>query len=216
MTGVMVSRRLRWTSWIVPWLLVAACTGEADRTAPGLRDPVDPTAGADVTTAAVVGGTVRYGLREEPDTLNPWASDAIDTVLPVSHALLAPLSRARPDGTIEPWLLASDPQASADGAAPFEVVYDLHDDARWSDGHPIDGRDLLFTLEQCRQRRSTELAVLPCDAVDARRSTADGTRATVVFERPVAGWRQPLAGLPVLPEHRLRGVDPAALQERLP
>lgn len=217
MTAMTVSRRVRWTWCAVLLLLVAACTGEADRTAPGPPDPVDPTAGTDVTTAAVIGGSVRYGLREEPDTLNPWASDAIDTVLPVSHALLAPLSRSLPDGTIEPWLLVADPQPSADGAARFEVVYDLRDDARWSDGQPIDGRDLLFTLEQCRRRPSAELPVLPCDAVDVRRSTADGTRATVVFERPVAGWRQPLGGLPVLPEHRLRDVDPAvALQERLP
>lgn len=221
MTAVARSLPGRTALWLVLALLVAACTGGADRTDGDLPDPVSATGAPDAAGGApapVEGGTVRYGLRAEPDSLNPWAAESDDAALPIAQTVLAPLSRVAPDGTFEPWLLAVEPQASdGDPDEPFEVVYDLRDDARWSDGQPIDGADLLFTLAQCRQRTRPDTPLATCDAVDLRRSSSDGPRATVAFTRPVAGWLRPLDGRPVLPEHLLVDTDVGtAWKDRLP
>lgn len=221
MTTVARSLGSRAAVWVALALVVTACTGDADRTDGDLPDPVDATAAPDaagVPPTPVEGGTVRYGLRAEPDNLNPWAAESVAATLPIAQTVLAPLSRVTPDGTFEPWLLAVEPQASDDDpTAPFEVVYDLRDDAQWSDGQPIDGGDLLFTLAQCRQQTRSDTPPATCDAIDLRRSSSDGQRATVTFTRPVAGWLRPLDGLPVLPEHLLRDADTdSAWQDRLP
>jgi peptide/nickel transport system substrate-binding protein len=210
-------------SLLVPLLLtvvIAACTG-AD--APDTADPARDVAAvasepATPTAPPIEGGTVVYGAGVAPSTLNPWLAPATDTSAVVTRPLLAPLWRVTPDGDYEPWLLAGEPAVSGgSGDAPFTVVYELRDDAEWSDGQPIDGADVLFTLDVCRRLLADGAGDPTCAAVDPQRSTADGRRATIVFERPVAAWRTLLALRPVLPEHILAGADLAtAGRDRVP
>lgn len=188
---------------------VAACTG-ADQPA-----AVDPAPDAAVvsepeapTAPAIEGGTVVFGAGAAPTGLNPWVAPARDTAALVTRPVLAPLWRVTPEGDLEPWLLAGEP--TTDGGTegrPFTVDYELRDDAVWSDGRPIDGGDVLFTLAVCQRLLEDGGGDPTCAAVDLARSSADGSRATVVFERPVAAWRTLLATLPVLPEHLFAGRD---------
>ena len=196
-----------------------ACTG-ADE--PATVDP--PPAAAAVsepaapTAPAIEGGTVVYGADAAPSTLNPWVAPTRDTTTLVTRPVLAPLWRVTPDGDLEPWLLAGEPTVSGgDDSQPFTVDYELRGDAVWSDGRPIDGDDLLFTLSACRTLLTSGGGDPTCAAVDEDRSSADGRRATVVFTRPVAAWRTLLASLPVLPKHVLAGRDlRTAWRDRLP
>lgn len=198
---------------------VAACTGADEPTtvdpppeAAVVSEPAAPTA------PAIEGGTVVYGAGAPPTVLNPWVAPVRDTAALVTRPVLAPLWRVTPEGDLEPWLLAGEPATGGgtDGR-PFTVDYELRDDAVWSDGRPIDGGDVLFTLSVCRQLLADGAGDPTCAAVDLARSSADGRRATVVFERPVAAWRTLLATLPVLPEHLLAGSDlRTAWRDRLP
>jgi peptide/nickel transport system substrate-binding protein len=203
-------------------VLLAACTGDAAPPADLARGGVDATAGvADSEPAPrppLEGGTVRVGMRTEPEGLNPWAAPASAAVALVTRPVLAPLWRLGPDGGAEPWLLAGEPEVrGGDGDEPLTVVYQIRDGAVWSDGQPIDGRDLLFTLAACAQLPTGERAGEPCAAVDLAASSATGAQATVVFARPDAGWRSLLTTLPVLPEHVLAGRDVrTAWHRRLP
>lgn len=206
-----VGSPLRCCALVLALVLIAgACTGSDESATSDAVEAVDATVAPDdaVEPTPVAGGTVRVGLPGEPDGLNPWSPASSDAAVSIAQTVLAPLSRRLPDGTFEPWLLAAQPQmSSGDPAAPFAVVYDLRDDATWSDGQPIDARDVLFTLAKCQQLHQADATPGPCAAADLGRSSADGTRATVTFDRPVAGWREPLGGLPVLPEHLLRDAD---------
>lgn len=191
-------------------LSAAACTaGSAPATDP--EPAVGMTAGPALSEPAprppVAGGTVRILAATEPETLNPWATPASDHVSAVTRPVLAPLWRIRPDGELEPWLLAGEPEVRTDDDGTPTVVYRVRDDAFWSDGHPIDGGDVLFTLETCRDLPPDQRHGQPCGAVDVASSRADGRQATVVLTRPVAAWRTLLADLPVLPEHLLDGRD---------
>jgi len=155
----------------------------------------------------VAGGTVRVRAPAEPASLNPLAALEDDAAALVTHPVLAPLWRTGPDGAAQLWLLAAEPEATVDEDGTPTVVYEVRDDAVWSDGEPIDGRDVLFTLQTCQALAPGERGGRQCGAVDTAASHADGRRATVVFTRPVGTWRALLTDLPVLPEHLLRGRD---------
>lgn len=192
-------------------MTAAACTGGPEPVA-GPEPERDPA--ADVVTGSgraapppVAGGMVRVRAPAEPPTMNPWAAPGDASVGLVSLPVLAPLWRTGPDGAVQPWLLAGEPDVTTDDDGTPTVVYEVRDDAVWSDGQPVDGRDVLFTLDACRALPVEARGGQPCGAVDVAASGADGRRATVVFTRPVGAWRTLLADLPVLPEHVLGGAD---------
>lgn len=208
----MRSRLLVW--WLLVTLLAVACTGADDAEREQPEDAAATGAGPVSPLPPLQGGSVTYGAVTAPDNLNPWVARRRDAATLVTAPILETLWRTGPDGTVEPRLLAGDPRTSGGtDDEPFTVTYELRDDAVWSDGEPIDGRDMLFTLGVC-QRTSAQPVAMPCDRVDLTASSADGRRATVVFDRPVATWRRLLATLPVLPEHVLRGRDLATAWRR--
>jgi peptide/nickel transport system substrate-binding protein len=191
---------------VLPVLLISCTSAPEDDAAPALTAP-DPVPTQEPTTPAstVQGGTVAVAVADEPTTLHPWMAAPDSSVGMLVRPMLAPLWRVRPDGTSEPWLLAEQPAVrEATATEPFTVTYRIRDDAVWSDGEPIDGGDVLFTLETCLRDAPHD----DCAAVDLSRSSADGRQVTVAFERPVAAWATILQSLPVLPEHRLRGRAP--------
>ncbi|HSK96838.1 MAG TPA: ABC transporter substrate-binding protein [Euzebyales bacterium] len=194
--------------WLLAWalltVLAVACTpapgDDGDAGAP-VQAP-DPSAVPSEDPEPVEGGTVVVAVPHEPDTLHPLRADPDAGAHALIRPVLSPLWRVLPDGTSEPWLLADEPEVrQATATEPFTVVYRIRDDAVWSDGEPIEGDDLLFTLEACRRDAPRD----DCAGVDLTRSSAEGREAVVVFEQPVGNWRAILQALPVLPEHVLRG-----------
>lgn len=194
-----------WRVCALLWVLAGACTPGADDVVAERPQPrAGPTAVGSEPVTTVEGGTVIVAVADEPATLNPWLASPDSSVAAITRPMLAPLWRVRPDGTFEPWLLADEPTVRAGGETePFSVTYRIREEAVWSDGHPIDGDDVLFTLQTCLDAAPRE----DCAAVDMGRSRAEGKQVTVVFQRPTAQWRTILSGLPVLPEHELRGRD---------
>lgn len=206
---------------LVAVVTAAACTDGADP-APGAGPQVVGASDGAVPSEPsrgrpVAGGTVRVLVPEEPDGLNPWVAADRGAAGLVTRPVLSPLWRILPNGRNEPWLLAGEPEVRTADDGTTTVVYELRSDAVWSDGQPIEGRDVLFTLRVCRALAAQARAGQPCDDVDTAASSAEGRLATVVFDRPVGSWRDLLAELPVLPEHLLADQDPAAAwSQRLP
>ena len=204
-------------AWVrlVPVLLLAmvGCTPASDDAVADVEPsprPI-PSEVTSVRATPVSGGTVIVALPDEPTTLAPWMAPDDGPLGEIIRPVLAPLWRVRPDGTRERWLLAQEPTVRrATATTPFTVVYRIRDDAVWSDGETIDGRDVLFTLETCLRAAPRD----DCAGVDPTHSRADGKRAIVAFERPLADWQRILTSLPVLPEHVLRGQDPATTWTR--
>lgn len=205
----------RLTCILVALLIATACTGSD----PGAPAPGPPVVAVDTEDALATAppvaqrdGQVSVALAPPSEGLDPWAvADATDAAAVVGRTVLAPLWRTRPDGTSEPWLLGTEPRVQAATAdTPFRVTYTLRADATWSDGQPIDGQDVLFTLGVCAAAPAA-IRQRECAAVDVDGSTADGRRVTVAFERPQAAWREVLSTRPVLPEHVLTGRNAAAV-----
>jgi peptide/nickel transport system substrate-binding protein len=116
------------------------------------------------------------------------------------------LYRLGPDGSREPWLLASEPSGPDIGGTPFSVRLRLREDAVWSDGRPITAGDLRFTwqavLKSPRIASRDGYDRLADVVVEAPKT------ARLVFREPFARWRDLFsAGLGVLPAHALGKTD---------
>lgn len=172
-------------------VLVAACGGGGQKPA---GKPVE-------------GGTLVYGLEQEPNVLNPATREDFTTAKVVLTTLY-PLWRVTPDFRYEPLLLDGEPQTSPPGELPFTVTYRLQKEAKWSDGVPITAQDVKFTLETCLDPEFEITSRSGCDDVE-RTNIIDDKTVQFVFKRPFAPWRSMFAfasGV-ILPKHALEGED---------
>jgi peptide/nickel transport system substrate-binding protein len=91
-------------------------------------------------------GHLRYGTTEEPDTLNKLLanSDASDQI---ANLIFAPVFRFDDKGALYPELATVVPTLANGGIARDGKTITLHlrKGAQWSDGAPLDGRDIVFT-----------------------------------------------------------------------
>ncbi len=143
-------------------LLAAACSG-SDTGSPSTTllptTAVPPVTAADETTSTTqvptpeYGGSVTIGEIQEPVTLNPFAEGGDERVTSVvGQAYLAGVYDI--DGeTLEltPELVTELPSVGNGGVVinddgTLTVRYQIRDEAVWSDGAPITGYDLDFTL----------------------------------------------------------------------
>ncbi len=176
---------------VVLAVLVAACSGGGQKPA---GKPVE-------------GGTLVYGMEQEPNVLNRMTREDFATAKVVLTTLY-PLWRVTPDFRYEPLLLDGEPQTSPPGELPFTVTYRLEKEAKWSDGVPITAQDVQFTLETCLNPEFEIVSRSGCDDVE-RTNIIDDKTIQFVFKRPFAPWRNLFAfsdGV-ILPKHALEGED---------
>ena len=107
------------------------------------RSTASPTA---VPPTPETGGTVIVALPREPDTLA-----FMQTAMPEARWILSttdvPMITAQADGTYRPTLLVDVPTYGNGLISPDGLTYTVRFEADrlWSDGEPIDARDLRFT-----------------------------------------------------------------------
>lgn len=94
------------------------------------------------------GGTLRYLLQEDPNSLNP-VMGATTIALQVVAAILEGLTENHPDGTYLPILAAELPTAENGGISDdlLTVTWKLKEGVVWSDGTPFTSDDVVFTWE---------------------------------------------------------------------
>lgn len=97
------------------------------------------------------GGTLRYLLYEDPNSLNPLAGSTT-IALQVVAAIQEGLVENQPDGTFVPILAAELPTEDNGGISEdlLTVTWKLKEDVVWSDGTPFTSDDVLFTWEAAR------------------------------------------------------------------
>ena len=104
-------------------------------------------------------------------------------------------------GIPRPWLARSVQR----GGGGRRVTVRLRDGVRWHDGRPLTAADVAFTLRFVANRRHPRFSA----QVDNIRRVLVLGRLTVAIDlrRPSLGFDdQPLADVPILPEHRWRGL----------
>lgn len=97
------------------------------------------------------GGTLRYLLYEDPNTLNPIMGST-SIAIQVVAAVLEGLTENAPDGTFVPILAAELPTPENGGISEdlLTVTWNLRDGVVWSDGTPFTSDDVVFTWEASR------------------------------------------------------------------
>jgi peptide/nickel transport system substrate-binding protein len=157
------------------------------------------------TTANAVGGTYAEAVLGPVDTLNPIfaKSSAEETV---GELLFSRLVTYDKSGTLN-YDLADSMNVSPDGKT---YTLTIRPDARWDDGRYVRARDVVFTVNILKNPASRS-TITGWDNVVAKEVDS----RTVAFELPAvyAAFPHALRFLPILPEHALRDIEPAALRE---
>lgn len=147
------------------------------------------------------GGTLLASIRSEPTTYNRLVAAAVaDEVLRLlTHDTLVRVHRGT--GALEPRLAASW-SASADGRI---FTLQLRPGVRFSDGTPLTAADVVFTFEALNDPKvKSEMAGSVSVAGQPISASASGdAQVTLTFPSASALGLELVAGLPILPRHKL-------------
>ena len=209
-------KTMRQRSWLLLLLaltlLAAACGGGDDGASEDTGEAAEGTEAETTGGAtegggtAVEGGTVVFGLDQEPAILNPYLPDGnVVATSTVMIAQLYPLWRITPEFEYEPLLLENAEVTSED---PFTVTYTLRDDITWSDGEAITAEDVVFTQETILNEEFDITSRAGHDEVQST-NIIDEQTVEFVFQRTYAPWRTlfSVASGAILPQHVLEGAD---------
>lgn len=97
------------------------------------------------------GGTLRYLLYEDPNSLNP-VMGSTSIAIQVVAAIQEGLTENAPDGTFVPILAAELPSVENGGISEdlLTITWKLREGVVWSDGTPLTSDDVVFTWEAAR------------------------------------------------------------------
>jgi peptide/nickel transport system substrate-binding protein len=147
------------------------------------------------------GGRIVMALRSEPKTLNPLtAADGTSReVISTMQADLVHINRATQ--LTEP-ALAKSWKISADG---LRYMLTLREGLRFSDGHPVDAEDVLFTfrvyLDEAVHATQRDLLVVGGKPIVVRK--VDAQTLEFILARPYGVGERLFDGLAILPRHLL-------------
>ena len=173
---------------------IVACTRAGGTTAGGLHPWTQPD-------------RVRIGTTEEPDSLNKLFanSDAADQV---ANLLFAPVFRYDDKGDFVPEMAREIPNLRNGGISPDgrTIVLRLRHGMTWSDGAPLDARDIRFTWRAVMNPRNDTRLRTGWDDITAI-DLPDNDTAVVHLREPFAAilgiFAIGGAGYPPLPAHLL-------------
>src|SRR5690348_17047746 len=117
-------------------LILSACGGASSSSSSSTTSAGTP----------VKGGTWIDDLYEEPDSLLPNASNETFAAM-VDYAIYAPMVYGTPQGQMMPGLVTQVPTVANGGVSADlkTVIYHFKSGLVWSDGQPLDARDMDFT-----------------------------------------------------------------------
>ena len=153
-----------------------------------------------VAPAGAAQTTVRIPLPRDPGKLTPLT---FTLGYPILTLVYDTVTWRNPQGVPRPWLARS--VRTADGGR--RVVVRLRDGLRWHDGRALTARDVAFTYDFLRRRRHPRFS--PQLKAIASVTARDPRTVEFRLRHPAIGFiDQPLADVPILPEHLWRGLGP--------
>ncbi|PLS76466.1 MAG: hypothetical protein CYG61_01895 [Actinobacteria bacterium] len=185
-------RAARWT--LAAFVAVIVVVPALPSAAAGGGQPSDPALGATI---------VRLPFPQEDGSLTPYTFELGYSLVTLVYDTL--LWRDE-DGAPQP-LLAKAVETSPDGR---RLTIRLADGARWHDGVPVTSADVAFTLQFVGSHAHPRFT--PQVASIERVDTPDPATAVVTLRHPSLGFvDQPLADVPILPQHLWRNLPAGRL-----
>src|SRR6266446_759600 len=182
-------------------LVLSACGGPTSSTAPS-------------GGTAVKGGTWIDDLFEEPDSLIPNLSNETYASM-VMYGLYAPLVYGDPNGQLHAGLATEVPTV-ANGLVSADlktVTFHLRPNLVWSDGQPLDARDVDFTWKFWKNPKSGAFYTSAVDVISSADVSADNLSITFHLTQPfvafVTYWADGFYA--PLPAHHYSSMDPASV-----
>jgi peptide/nickel transport system substrate-binding protein len=176
-------------------------------------------AGAPSTTSSagtpVKGGTWIDDLYEEPDSLLPnLTSETFATI--VMDGLYAPLIYGTPQGQLMPGIATSVPTVQNGGVSADlkTVTFHLRPGLVWSDGQPLDARDVDFSWKLWANPKAAAYNTVFVADIASADVSSDNLTITFHLKSPfvsfVSQWADGGLAAP-LPAHIFSTMDPAAI-----
>ena len=169
---------------LLPSLATAAVAQDASTPAAG----GEPAYYSDTAGPAAPGGTARFLLYEDPNTLNPFTG-ATSIAYQAIAAIFEGLAENLPDGTFAPVLAAEIPTLDNGGVSAdlTTVTWRLKEGLLWSDGTPVTSADVKFSWEAAKD--SVNGSALASDyALISGIETPDPLTAVVTYSSFNAGY----------------------------
>lgn len=157
------------------------------------------------TVANATDGTYAEAVLGPVDTLNPlFANSSAEEA--VGELLFSRLISYDKSGHLN-YDLADNMTVGQDGKT---YTISIRPDARWEDGMYVRAKDVLFTVNLLKNP-ATRSTITGWDDITVKEVDS----RTVTFELPAvyAAFPHALRFLPILPEHKLRDVEPSSLRE---
>jgi peptide/nickel transport system substrate-binding protein len=129
-----------------------------------------------------------------------WGVQIASPVLPAGYRLY-------PDFTIRPEMFSKGAVVSTN---PFTIKLTIRKNAKWMDGVPITGADIVFTVSVMQNPNFKILSTDGWDLIDlskAKVSCCGGRTVTLVFTKPFEPWKLLFTAGGILPRHDLLGAD---------
>jgi len=186
-------------------LVLSACGGAS------------PSSSSSSTSAGtpVKGGTWTDDLYEEPDSLLPNASSETFSDL-VDTTLYAPLFLGDVKGGITPGIVTELPTAANGGISADLKTWTFHlkSGLKWSDGQPLDARDVDFTWRLWTGGKFTPASTTGFNLIKSATVSSDNLSITFTLSAPFSPflsiWTDGLNA--PLPAHVFSSLDPAKIQ----
>lgn len=184
-------------------LILSACGGGAT------------TSTTTSTGAPVKGGTWIDDLYEEPDSLLPnMSSETFATI--IMDGLYAPLIYGTPQGQLMPGIATSVPTVQNGGVSADlkTVTFNLRPGLVWSDGKPLDARDVDYSWKLWANPKAAAYNTVFAQDIASADITNNNLTITFHLKNPfvsfVSQWADGGLGAP-LPAHIFSSMDPAAV-----
>jgi len=158
---------------------------------------------------AVKGGTWINDLYEEPDSLIPNASSETFSDM-VDQSIYAPLFVGDSKGTITPGIATVVPTAANGGISADLKTWTFHlrPNIKWSDGQPLDARDVDFTWKVWTNPKFPAASTIGYNLITSADVSSDNLSITFHLKQPfspfLAVWTDGLNA--PMPAHHFQGV----------
>ena len=162
----------------------------------------------------VRGGTWIDDLYEEPDSLLPNFSSETFAYM-VQYGLYAPLIYGDPQGKLLPGIATAVPTVQNGGISADlkTVTFNLRPGLVWSDGQPLDARDVDFTWKLWKNPKAAAYNTVFVNDIASADITNNNLTITFHLTSPmvsfVSQWADAAAA--PMPMHRFANVDPAGI-----
>jgi len=159
----------------------------------------------------VRGGTWTDDLYEEPSSLIPNGSSETFANL-VDESIWAPLFIGKPDGTMAPGLVTEVPTVANNGVSADGKTwtFKLRPGLKWSDGQPLDARDVDFTWKLWNNSNFGAAQTTGFNLIKSTTVSSDNLSITFNLSQPFAPfisvWTDGLVA--PMPEHIFSKMSP--------